>query len=262
MEAACGAFSIPVPEGATFGTSLRFAAASGGRALFALGSGGKVRLVRVAPSGAVDAAEVASELVPAGEVAFAEGRGDALAWIREALLIVWLPGERPRAVARLALHGARTAGAPTPAGVPLLLGGADWSLTRTVPIPPTGAPVPTLPLDGWTRLPSIAHRLDTLPACAPRASGARFVVARPSLRARIDGVDEIAAEALYDVRLEGADACTAGVTAALVPDGRSAPPSGAGFVRADLVGKRAEGGERGLPPASMRRMACVLAARR
>ena len=87
-------------------------------------------------------------------------------------------------------------------------------------------------------------------------------MARPSLRAEIDGVGESAGQALYDVRLEGADACLAGVTAALVPDGRSAPPSGAGFVRADLAGKRAEGGERGLPPAAMRRMACALTARR
>ncbi len=258
--------SIPVPDGATFGTSLRFAAASGGHAVFALRSGGKVRLVRVAPSGAMDVAEVASELVPAGEVAFGDGRGEPLAWIREALLIVWLPGERPRVIARVGLHGVRVAGAPTSSGVPLVVGGADWFLFRTVPISPAGAPVPSLPLDGWTSLPSLSRRLDTLRACAPRSSGARIVLARPALRAEIDGAVETASQALYEVRIEGADACIAGVTAALVPDGRSPPPASgpraASFVRADLVGKHAEGGERGLPPAKMTRMACALVARR
>jgi len=265
--------SIPVPEGATFGTSLRFGAASGGHALFALRSGGKVRLVRIAPSGAVESAEVVGDLVPTGEVAFAEGRGGALAWIREALLIVWLPGEPPRAVARLGLHGLRIAGAPTPTGVPLLLGGSDWSLARTVPIPlldrTSAALPPSLPLDGWTRLPSLPRRLDTLPACAPRAPGTRFVLARASLHAEIDGTAETATHALYDVRLDGSDACIAGVTAVLSPDRRSAPPAGgtapqraAEFVRADLAGKRAEGGERGVPPAGMKRMACALSARR
>ncbi len=276
--------SLPSPKGAAFGTSLRFASASGGRALFALRSGGKLRLVRVRPSGAAEAVEVGNDLIPFNEVAFGEGKSEAIAWIRDTKVIVWLPGERPRAIARIGTHATRLAGAPTAAGVPLLLAGSDWSLLRTPPVPPLDRPGASLDpaplsLDGWTRLPPLPRRLDSLPACSAHSAGARFTLARPSLRAEIDGAGETAGQALYDVRLDPAEACLAGVTAILMPDhqsaqaavpaptgkgkppSRPAPASPAGFVRADLVAKRAEGGERGLPPAPMTRMTCVLAAK-
>jgi hypothetical protein len=255
--------SLPAPAGATFGTSLRFAAASGGRALFALRSGGKLRLVHIKQAGSAEIVEVASELLPASEVAFGEGRSDAVAWLREAQVIVWLPGERPRAIARVGMHATRIVGAPTASGVPLLLGGSDWSLQRTLPIAASSEAPPSL--EGWARLPPFLHRIEALPACGPRVSGARFTLVRSSLHAEVDGASEIAGQALYDVRLSGSDACIAGVTATLAPDNRPRPsapppsaPTPAAFVRADFTSKRAEGGERGLPPAAMRRMTCSL----
>ena len=282
--------SLPAPRGATWGTTLRFAAASAGHALFALRSVGKVRLIRVKPGG-TEIVEIPADGIPAGDVSFGEGRSEAIAWIRETQVMVWLPGERPRAIARLGTHASRTLGAPTAAGVPLLLGGADWSLLRTLPVPPldhgaassaSAEPSASLAppsLDGWTRLPPLPRLLESLPVCAARATGARFTLAHLSLHAEVDGVSETTRDAVYDVRL-GSDPCLVGVVATLTPErqaasppaqpvapvaparrGPPAPSHGAAFVRVDLAGKRAEGGDRGLPPAAMRRMTCSPARR-
>jgi hypothetical protein len=267
--------SLPAPKGATWSTSLRFAGASGGRALFAVRSGKELRLlVRVKPGGGAEV--VSSDLVPVNEVAFGEGRSEVIAWIRETQVIAWPPGERPRPIARLGSHATRTLGAPTPAGVPLLLGASDWSLQRTLPIPPLDRalpgvdPPPAAPsLGGWTRLAPLPSHLETLPVCGPRAAAPRFAVARPSLRAEVDEVPESGALAIYEVRLAGGEACIAGVTATLAPDRSGAKPPPAGkapkgpagavaFVRVDLAGKHAEGGDRGVPPAAMRRLTCQL----
>src|SRR5262249_3331911 len=62
--------SIPAPKGATWNSGLRFAAAVGGRAMFAVRSGAKLRLVRVKPSGGAEAIDAAADLLPAGEVVF------------------------------------------------------------------------------------------------------------------------------------------------------------------------------------------------
>jgi hypothetical protein len=210
-----------------------------------------------------------SELLPT-EVSFGEGRSDVIAWARETSIVAWIPGERPRTVARLGTHAVRSVGAPTAAGVPLLLGAADWALLRTLPILAESAPAAAPSLDGWTRIPPLPRHPEALPTCTGKAPGAHFARASLSLHAEIDGVAESAGQAIYDVRVDGTTACVAGVTAALSPDARAAKaqapaargpkPAGepAGFVRVDLAGKRAEGGERGLPPAAIKRMRCGL----
>ncbi len=282
--------SLPAPAGATWDTSLRFVAASGGRAVFALRAVGKRYLVRTrAPEGRAEILEVQSDLVPGGEVSFGEGRSEATAWFRDTDVMVWLPGERPRAIARLGTRVPRILGAPTAAGVPLLLGSSDWLLLRTLAIPPLERvasssassarsdppPVP-LSLDGWTRLAPLPGDLDGLPVCGARAASPRFRLPHISLRAEVDGVGEAARDALYEVRL-GGDACLVGVAATLTPErqaprppvttgarrkpGPPAASQGAAFLRADLAGKRAEGGERGLSPAAVRRMTCSPAKR-
>jgi hypothetical protein len=75
------------------------------------------------------------------------------------------------------------------------------------------------------------------------------------------------------VRVAGDDTCVEGIAATLTADRRSngarppaakprPPASGATFVRVDLVGKKAEGGTRGLAPnGEVRRMKCTLAAK-
>jgi hypothetical protein len=279
---------VKAPAGAAWGTSLRFAASSGGRALFAVRSGGKLRLVRLKPAGAAEIVEVPQELVPSGEVVFGAERGEAIAWGHETLVIAWLAGERPRAIAELATHATRALGTPTPEGVPLLLGAADWSLLRVLPLPapektaPDKAPAPAVAaLDGWTRLPPLRGALGTLPACAGRTRGARFSLGRAAMPAEIDGVEETAGAAIYALRLTGTEACVAGLTATLAPARKSGKPAAAavkpgkagvkaatagapaGFVRVDLEGKRAEGGDRGLAPeAGVRRMSCGLEEKR
>jgi hypothetical protein len=263
--------TLPAPAGATFGSSLRFAAASGGRAVFAVRSGGKLRLVRVQPSRraeafAAEVVEVASDLVPMSDVAFGEGNREVVAWARDAQVIVWLPGERPRPIARFGTHATKFLGAPTPSGVPILVGSSDWLLQRTLPIPPRGPsdsvdPAPLPPsLEGWTRVAPLPRRLTALRACGPKAAGVRFTLARPLLRAEIDGVSEVGSQALYELRALGGEACVTRIAATLAPERRSASPAGgsAAFVRVDLADKRAEGGERGLPPAAVRRLSCAL----
>jgi hypothetical protein len=271
----------PAPAGATWGSTVRAVAASGPRALFTIRAGGKNLVVRVKPAGGIETAEVAWELLPGAEVAFGEGRGDPIAWLHDTALVVWLSGEAPRAIATVSTHATRTLGAPTPAGVPLLLGAADWSLARTVPIPappkPGGAaPLAPIPLDGWSPAPNLRTDLARLPACAARPRGDRFLVQRTTGEAAIDGQRELAQGVVYDVRVAAGDASSAGVTALLFPDrARPAPPPPKGapppplatgpvaFLRADLIGKRAEGGERGTDArAGFRRLACTLSPRR
>jgi hypothetical protein len=266
--------SIPVPKDATWGTSVRFAAASGARGLFALRSAGKLHLVRTKPSGGAEVVEVASDLLPMGEAVFGDGRSQAIAWARETQVYAWLVGERPRAIARFAAHGSKNLGAPTAEGVPILLGSSDWALQRIVKIPPlekegAAPPAARLALEGWTRLPALAspHKL---PACPAKVNGSRYSIGGAWLDAEIDGDGESAGQTVYDVRVQGgSEACLAGVTAILSPKRRGATPSApakakapsaspASFVRADLVGKRAEGGDRGPPPAAVRRMSCTL----
>ena len=258
--------TLKPPAGAAWGTSLRFAAADGARALFAVRSGGRLRLVRVKAAGAPEVVEVSQDLVPAGEVVFGADRGEPIAWSHEAEVVVWLAGERPRPIAALGTHAARALGTPTSAGVPLLLGDRDWALLRVLPTPPLDrasreptppAPPPAPPsLDGWTRMPPVRALLGSLPTCGARPKGARFALGRPSLRAEIDGVPEGAATAIYTVRIAGTEACVESIAAALTPKRQG---GGAAFVRVDLVGKRAEGGDRGLAPeAAVRQMRCAL----
>ena len=165
-------------------------------------------------------------------------------------------------------------------------------MTRTLPIPPFDKksgqrPPPPAPpsLDGWARIPTLARDTFTLPACTARSKAPRFSVQRGALSAQIDGIDESATLSLIDLRLSSNEACIAGLTALLSPDRRqrsasSAPavpakptPKGAkpapapastgpvAFLRADLAGKRAEGGDRGVPPAAIRKLGCALVAK-
>jgi hypothetical protein len=97
----------------------------------------------------------------------------------------------------------------------------------------------------------------------------RFSRTGSALHAEIDGVRETSGQAVYDLRVDGTAVCVAGLSATLAPDRGAARPAPAAkgtkpageppaFVRVDLVGKRAEGGQRGLPPAPIARLRCVL----
>ena len=287
--------TVKPPGGASGSQSLRFAASRGGRALFVMRSAGKTWLVRVKAGGGSEIVDVPQELVPAGAPVFGAERGEPIAWIQDTRVVVWVAGERPRAIAEIGTHAARVLGTPTSAGVPLLISGVDWALYRTLPIPqlahpaagpragvdkasPDKAPpAAAVSLDGWTRILPLRHAAASLAPCGPRPKGARFTLERPGLRAEVDGVSETASTALYDVRIDGAAACVEGLSALLVTGRRTTgkapsppavkgqrppPPAGVGaaFVRVDLAGGRAEGGARGLAPdAAVRRLDCKLA---
>ena len=257
-----------------WGASLRFAAASGPRALFALHAGGRYFLVRTKPGGGTETAPIESDLLPSNEVVFGTEKGEAIAWMHDSDLVVWLSGEAPRSVAQVAAHAGRWLGQPTRDAVPMLLGGPDWAISRALPIPPLGAAKPTkATLDGWTRAPNLRRDVGSLPACSAKPAGARFIVPRSFISARIDGVDHGGVTSLSDVRVVGESACIAGMSALLspsrvAPSAKAATPAKKGakpaaggpvaFIRVDLAGKRAEGGERGTAPAKIHGLSCTL----
>jgi hypothetical protein len=273
----------------TWGGSLRFAAASAGRALFALHAGGSYLLIRSGASGDRQIAEVGQDLLPMSDVVFSADRSDTLAWMHESDLIVWIAGEAPRRVAQVAAHTGRWLGQPTRDAVPVILGGPDWAIARALPIPPLDkrsgaaakAPSPPSPpaalpmLEGWAPAVNLRRDLGALPACGPSPRGASFLVTRSFTSVRVDNVEHGGVTSLYDVRVAGDVACLAGVSALVSPTRRTsasaATPAAAGskstatsaaapvgFVRVDLAGKRAEGGERGPAPAKLHRLTCTL----
>lgn len=256
---------------APWGASLRFAAAAGPRALFALHVGARYLLVRTRPGGGSETAAIEADMLPSNEVVFGADKGEAIAWMHESDLIVWIAGEAPRAIAQVAAHAGRWLGQPTREAVPMLLGGPDWAIARALPIPPRGAARPAPPtLDGWTRAPNLRRDVGSLPACSAKPAGASFLVARSFIGVRVDGLEHGGATSLYDVRVSGESACIAAMSALLsAPRGAAStssakkPPKPAAsgpvaFVRVDLAGKRAEGGDRGTTPAAIRRLACAL----
>ncbi|WP_129351489.1 hypothetical protein [Sorangium cellulosum] len=272
----------PAPHGVGLDATLARFAASGDRTLFGVRAAGRDLLIRARPGRGAEIAEVPEALLPEAEVAFSEAPDGPIAWLRGTSLLVWSSGEAPRPIASLASRGARALGPPTAAGVPLLLDLGDLALGRTVPIPPpaqgargvTAAPPPRLPLDGWEVAPSLRRTLTRLPACGARPRGTRFLVGRASAVVIVDGRAAPAREAVYDVRVSGADACVTGITALLDPAARGALPPGAArgpgplaFVRADLAARRAEGGahdigdDDGRRGGPLRRLACSLSLR-
>jgi len=264
---------------------VRSAAASGARALFALSAGRKSLLVRTKAGGGAEIAEVGVDLLPSNEIVFGADKGETIAWLRDTALVVWVSGEQPRVVGYVGTKATRAMGEPTKDGVPVLISGHDWSAMRVFPIPAAdkkGAPPPpaaTPTLTDWTAAPNVRQQIGRLPACAAKPKGARFVLTRGYARAIMDGAAGGTSAALYDLRVSPAEACVVGISTLFTPDRvTSAPPPpkalpGAkpapakkgpvGFVRADLTGKRAEGGDRGLPGKdAVRRMACTLEERK
>lgn len=251
--------SVKVPAGATRGMSLRSAASDGARALFVLRGGGKHRLVRVRAAGAAETIEISQAMAPIAEVVFGKEKDEPIVWLRETQVIAWRAGDRPRVIAEVATHAPRALGVPVAEGVPLLVGADEWAATRVLPLAPAEAG--SAPLSGWTRLPWGRRALGSLPACKGKPKGARFAVMGNKLSAEIDGLSERASSPLYEVRVAGTEACVERVFATLhaepMPGSRA---SASGFARVDLVGKKAEGGERGVAPeATAVALKCALA---
>ncbi|HVK68954.1 MAG TPA: hypothetical protein VM694_31070 [Polyangium sp.] len=266
-------WSGPPPKGTAWGTELRAVAGSGARGLFTLRVGSsKNLLVRTKAGGGVETAEVGYDLLPTNEVVFGVDKGEPIAWMRDTALVVWVTGEAPRIIGHVAARSTRTLGEPTKDGIPVLLSSNDWSAMRIFPIPPpekkgAPAPLPLAPtLEGWATAPNIRNQVGKLASCGTKPkAGVRFFVTRGYARAAMDGASGSLASALYDVRLSGNDACIAQMSTLYAPDRASArptpppstapgkgppPPAKKGpitFVRADFLGKKAEGGDRGLP---------------
>lgn len=269
--------TLTPPKGASFGTNLRYASSSGAKAIFSVRSGGKYYLGRVAGTGKVTLLEVSTDLTPLNDVVFGSDKAEVLAWMRDTNLVVWVKDEAPRTIGQISVHPVRTLGEPTKEGVPVLLGSHDWSILRTFPIPtwdkgsdrPPAAPPPAI--DGWARTPLLRRDLGSLPACGPKSKGGKLWLNRTSLRAEVDGNTESGYPAVYEVRYAAGEACVTSIAAPLSPvrggspriqdDRKKKPAATSGpvaFVRADVAGKRAEGGDRGTPPAAVRRLKCSL----
>jgi hypothetical protein len=268
------------PKGIELGTQVRNLAASGPRVMFSARGGGpkgKHFVARLKGS-TLETAELSPELVPSSydAPAFAEG-SETVAWLRETYLVVWPAGGAPHAIARVAPGASRTLSTPTKDGVSLLVASNDWAIERTIlfgAADKTSGPPPALTLDGWAPARNLAIEAVALPACAPKPKGPRYVIPRSPLRTEVDGQNERGTIAVFDVRGAGQDACVAQMTALLTPDRRTDPPhegekpkgkkkkktdGPVAFVRVDLIGKRAEGGDRGVgPDVSVRKLACTI----
>jgi len=267
------------PKDTPWGAQIRGAVGSGARVVFTMRIGSKNLLIRTNPRGGVETAHVTPDLLPSNDIVFGSDKGEPIVWLRDTALVVWLSGEAPRVIGHVSYRSNRLLGEPTKDGVTVLLGGQDWSALRVFSIPPMDkkGPVPAPPsptLDGWIAAPNLQNHLGRFGVCTSKPKGAtRFSVPRSYARATIDTAGGSLGNARYDVYLTGADACIAQLTATHSPD-RSSPrtPSGAAnapkkgpitFVRADFIGKRAEGGVRGLPAKdAMHKLTCTLEERK
>lgn len=296
MGAKVRTWSGAPPKGAAYGTTLRSAAAYGGRALFSLRSGSKFYVLRVKASGAVDFAVIDGALTPTAEVQFGAEKSDVIAWVHDNSIVVWLPGEEPRVVANIGGRAGRVLGQPSRESVPVMLAFADVAFLSALPIPPMpkapagakGAPPPAPPapppisLEGWTPVMNIARKdAARIPVCAAKPKGARFVFLARQLNLKVDGADHSVVDALYEASVTKEDACVSMVSATVNPARRpsapakpdtsatkgkppakpglpaAAPGGPVAWIRVDLAGKRAEGGDRGLTGAA-RKLSCSL----
>lgn len=290
------------PKGATWNSSIRAASASGGRALFTVRTGSKFVAIRVKPSGAPDIIDIDYSLMPTADVQFGAEKSDVMAWIHDNSIVVWLPGELPRAIANIGGRAMRTLGQPTKDGVPVLLSFVDLALVGTLPIPvmpkasagpkakgaaSAAQPPPPVPisLDGWAPVANVVRRdVTRLPACAAKVKGSRFIFTAKQLYLSVDELPHQAQDTLYEAVLGQGDACLSSLSAIVAPAPRTsatrapaptpasgkpakpaAPPAGAkpeplGWLRVDLTGKRAEGGDRGYP-GSAKKLTCSLSAK-
>jgi hypothetical protein len=234
------------------------------------------KIVRVKGAG-FESVDIDPELAPSADVAFGSDRGEPIAWLHDTSLVVWLTGERPRVIASIGTSATRTLGEPTSAGVPVVLSATDWSLFHMFPIPPIAkspksAPsiIPPPALTGWTPVPNVRRDAGRFAVCAKggAAKGPRFhVMSTAKLAASIDTLDEEARAAAYTLRISGGDACVDAMAVAF-PEAKPRAPvhsskksikGPVGFVRADLLGKKADGGDRSPPPADLRKLTCTLA---
>ena len=262
--------SAPAPKDASWDIYTRLAAASGSRALFSVRSGSKSYVVRTKGAG-IETAEVTSDLMPSYEVVFGTEKGEPIVWMAGSTIVAWLAGEQPRPVANITGRSVRALGQPTKDGIPVMLTSTSWSLMKVLPIPvadkkdKNAKPAPHPPsvwLDGWTPIANYRGPLATWPACGKNAKGVRVMASRYSGTANVDGVEESNQMAAYDLRVNGSEVCVANLISFLSPMGRYTPPpkdpkaaakpGGAvpgpvSFLRYDLVGAKAEGGERGVP---------------
>lgn len=259
------------PKDASWDFSLRSVVASGSRALFTFRSGSKNYVARTKGAG-FETAEVGYDLSPSMEVVFGTEKGEPIAWLNGNQLVVWMSGEQPRVIATLAATGraSRGLGQPTKDGVPLLLTWTAWGLAKVLPIPVADkkdknakpAPHPqTVWLDGWTEIANYRRDMGHYPACGKSPKGFRVIAPRYSGFAVVDGTDESTNMASFDLRVNGKEVCVASEIQFLSSIGRpppppkdaKAPPAGSpvpgpvSFLRFDLLGNKAEGGDRGLP---------------
>ncbi len=282
--------SAPAPKDASWDPNVRSVAASGSRAIFSLRSNGKNYVVRTKGAG-IETVEVPLELMPSMEVVFGTEKGAPIVWTSGNQIVAWLEGEQPRVIASITGRSLRALGQPTKDGVPILLTSTSWSLAKVLPIPvadkkdknakaaPHGQ---SIWLEGWTPIANYRRDLGRWPACGKSPKGFRVVSSRYSGSANIDGTEESTQMAAYDLRVNGNEVCAAGMIQFLSPLGYRPPPQPkdaktpakpggvvpgpAAFLRYDLVGAKAEGGERGLlkeppkgqpkPPPMVRKLAC------
>jgi hypothetical protein len=250
-------WSGPAPAGAAWGTSLRGATAAAGQVLATVRTPSATLVVRASERG-MEATTVPFDLVPTGDPAIGADERAPAAWLHEDALVAWPRGASARVVARVGGRTQRAVGAPRADGVTLLVGDDDATFARALPI--ADAAPPSLPLDGWARLPPLRAALDTLPACSGRdPAGARVLVPRARLPVVLEGTDAEPEGAVADVRVGPSGACLAGAAIAMRAARAAEWPL---LVRVDLAARRGEALTGGAPDTRRAtRLACTLSPR-
>jgi hypothetical protein len=259
---------------------VRAGASTGDRVFAILVDGRDSFVARTAASGATELVDLHTSAVVPGDIALGDRAGDPAAWWRNLSLVAVPAGGVPETVGALASDGRTeiTIGAPTKDGVPVFVGTSEWGMARVYPFPapvkgatPTSPspsdPVPTALLDGWTPVSFHRRAALSLPVCAAKATGSEYWFDGQAYMLHVDGATENGYTTRARVRLGAGEACVSELTSTFYgvtvppPAAGAKPPSKPGgpvtFLRADLVGKRAEGG-RAPATGDVRKLDCAL----
>jgi hypothetical protein len=252
------------PKGAAWYANIVGVASAGERIAALLRSDARVWVLRATHGGAGELTEVAPSTsyfsVP---MAIGVHAGDPVAWLDSTTLFA-MPASGGSATA-IASYGAADRasmilGAPSKSGIPLYVSGRDWGAIRsfaapssTKRTPPSDGFVPAA-LDGWIDAPDARSEVRSVPACDAKSRGTDLRLAEVTLPLDVDGTAESSVySGAATVRVGASSMCLATLAEMAYVGGTGSPSTGGhggpvGFLRADFVSKRAEGGDAGGQP--------------
>jgi hypothetical protein len=234
-------------------------AASAGDRFFALLRGdSRMWALRVSSGGSGELVEVPVAGEYYATTVIGAHAGDPVAWFGSSMMYAmpWTGGSAS-AVASISAEDRAilTLGYPSKGGVPVYATGKGWGATRVFPLPtPTAKPAHMATtaappaFDGWVQAPPGANVVANTSACDSKSRGTDYRYAGLTVPLEVDGAREYATSGGSVLRIAPDGICVAAVSETAYAVGSVSPGSSGGpvtFLRADFVGKRAEGGGSG-----------------